>query len=288
MKTFKFFALTLTFFFSALGASFAQRSVEKDIANIKAAYDALNRKDWAAFSALCTPDFTEVNAGGPPAKGIDAAIELYKQYQTAFPDFKVKINEIVPAGSNRYLLRVTVTGTNTGYFLTLPPTGKTMNFDDADVVTLDDSGKCISHMITNVGEPIRQIGYGSMLNPSTQAVIAVYEKFGKGDVPGILESSTDDVVFEIQDRMFDSKARWFKGKAEVGKFFQELGGKFQYSKFQPTRFVADGDDVFVLIEAEYKLVPTGKTYASTYTHHFKVRDGKIAYFRGVDDFQRSK
>jgi ketosteroid isomerase-like protein len=288
MKTFKFFALTLTFLFSALGAGYAQRSVEQDITNIKAAYDALNRKDWAAFAALSSPNYTEVNVGGAPVTGIQAALDLYKGFQAGFPDFMVKINDIVPAGKNRYLLRVSITGTNTGNFMMLPPTGKPIKFEDADVVTLDDNGKCLSHMITNTGESFRQIGYGSMFNPSTQAVIAVYEKFGKGDVPGILAASTDDVVFEIQDRMFDSKARWFKGKAEAGRFFQELGGKFQYSKFQPTRFVADGDDVFVLVDVEYKLIATGQTYTSTYTHRFKIVNGKVAYFRGVDDFQMMK
>lgn len=35
-----------------------------------------------------------------------------------------------------------------------------------------------------------------MLNPSTAVVMDIYEKFGKGDVPGILASCTDDVCFE--------------------------------------------------------------------------------------------
>ena len=288
MKQFKFFAFTLIFLFTNRIGMVAQSSPDKNIANIKAAYDALNRKDWAAFTALCSPNYVELNVTGAPVAGINAAIEVYKQFQRAFPDFKVQITDIAAAGNNRYLLRTSVSGTNTGEFMMLPATGKSMKFDDADIVTLDNNGKCISHGVTNVGEPLRQIGYGSMTNPNTQAIIAVYEKFGKGDVPGILESSSDDVVFEIQDRMFDAKGRWFKGKAEVGRFFAEIGSKFQYTKFLPTRFVTDGDDVFILIDAEYKYLPTGQMYASTYTHHFKVVNGKITYFRGVDDFQMMK
>jgi ketosteroid isomerase-like protein len=260
----------------------------KNKADIQKAYDALNRKDWAAFAALCAPNYTDVNVGPGPAVGINAALDLYKQFSVAFPDFMIKINEIVPASSTRFLVRVTITGTNTGSFMMLPATGKSIKFDDSDIVELDANGKCISHAITNAGEPLRQIGYGSMLNPNTAAIIAVYEKFGKGDVPGILESSSSDVVFDIHDRMFDSKQRMFKGKSEVAQFFQELGSKFQYTKFQPLRFVADGDDVFILIDAEYKYIPTGKMYASTYTHHFKVVNGKVTYFRGIDDFQMMK
>jgi len=263
----------------------AQDAVAKNKATVMAAYDALNRKDWAGFAAQCAPNYTEVNVGPAPATGINAALELYKQFHAAFPDFMVKINEIAPVSPTRFLLRVTVTGTNTGSMMGLPPTGKPIRFDDADVVELDASGKVVSHAITNMGEPLVQIGYASMLNPNTQAVMAVYDKFFKGDVPGILAGCADDVVFEIQDRVFDAQPRWFKGKAGVGSFFTELGGKFQYSKFQPVRFLADGDDVIALVQAEYKHLPSGKMYATTYTHHFRVVNGKLASFRGLDDFQ---
>lgn len=288
MKQFKIFTLFLALFCACTTKALAQDAIAKNKASIIAAYDALNRKDWDGFAALCTPDFTDLNVGPAPAVGVQASLELYKQFQAAFPDFWVKINEIAPVSATRFLIRVTITGTNTGSFMGLPPTGKSIKFEDADVIELNAEGKAISHSITNTGEPLVQIGYGSMLNPNTQTVIAVYEKFGKGDVPGILSSCTDEVMFDIQDRMFDSKARQFKGKAAVSKFFQELGSKFQYTKFQPIRFVADGEDVLVLVETEYKHIPSGNTYTSTYTHHFRVSNGKVSFFRGVDDFQMMK
>lgn len=286
MKNISFLALLIALFCTS--SVFGQDAHARNKANIYKAYDALNKRDWATFASLCTPDYTELSVGPGPVKGIDAAIEVYKQFAAAFPDFMVKIQEIAPVSTNRYLLHVTITGTNTGAFMMLPPTGKHIQFEDADAVDLNADGKCTTHSATNPNEAFRQIGYGSILNPSTGVVIGIYEKFGKGDVPGILEGSSNDVVFDIQDRMFDAQARMFKGKAEVGQFFQELGSKFQYSKFQPVRFIADGDDVIVLIDAEYKYVPTGKVYASTYTHHFKVMDGKVTYFRGLDDFQMMK
>ncbi|MEO6039858.1 MAG: nuclear transport factor 2 family protein [Saprospiraceae bacterium] len=286
MKQFQMLPLTLLLLLTALGSSSAQRSAETDKANIRAAYDALNHREWAAFSTLCAPNYTEVNVGPAPAVGINAAIELYQQFQTAFPDFMVKINDIAAVNPNRYLVQVTVTGTNTGSMLLLPPTGKSIKFDNVDVLEMDAKGKCISHAVSNPVEPLRQIGYESVANPSTQIVLAGYGKFGQGDIPGFLAMCSDDVMFDVEDHLFDSKARMFKGKAEVGQFFQEVNSKFQYTKFQPTRFVADGDDVFMLIDAEYTYVPTGKKYSSTYTHHFKVVNGKITYFRGVDDFQK--
>lgn len=288
MKQIKFIALIFALFSVFAQTAKAQQDLNVVKNNINAAYDALSRKDWQAFAALCADNYTDVNVGPGPTVGIQAAIGLYQQFAAGFPDFKVKPSEIVAAGNNRYYVRVTVSGTNTGSFMMLPPTGKAIKFEDTDILELDKNGKCIRHTISNPGESMRQIGYGSMIHPNTQAIIAVYEKFGKGDVPGILDACSDAPVFDIQDRMFDSKQRLFKGKAEVGQFFQELGSKFQYTKFQPIRFVTDGDDVFILVEAAYKHIPTGKMYTSTYTHHFRVVNGKVAYFRGLDDFQQMK
>lgn len=284
----KFLTTFALLFFFALCLSAQSGDMASTRNNILSAYDALSRKDWTAFAAQCANNYTDVNVGPSPVTGIQAAIGLYQQFAAGFPDFKVMPQEIIPAGNNRYYVRVLVTGTNTGSFMMLPPTGKPMKFYDTDIVELDNNGKCISHTISNPGEPLRQIGYGSMANPNTQTVIAVYEKFGKGDVPGILAICDDKVVFDIQDRMFDSNARMFTGKNGVGQFFQELGGKFQYTKFLPTRFVADGDDVFALIDVEYTHLPSGKKYASNYTHHFKVVNGKVTFFRGLDDFQMAK
>ncbi len=135
---------------------------------ILAAYDALNRRDFAGFAAKCSPDYVEKNVGPAPVAGIDAAIDLYKQFMTGFPDFKIQINEIVPASPTRFLLRVSITGTHTGTFMGIPATGKSIRFDDADVVELNAEGKAVSHSITNVGEPLIQIGYGSMLEPKPE------------------------------------------------------------------------------------------------------------------------
>lgn len=285
MKTFRFFLLAfLAFSFNACTAEAQDATTKRDFANIRAAYEALNQRNWDAFSALCTDDYVEVNVGPAPTKGLKNAIELYKQFAVGFPDFKLNILDIAPAGGGKYLIRMHITGTNTGPFMGLPATGKTINFKDADIVILNKDGKCTSHEITNTREPLVQIGYGSMLIPSTQVVMQAYEKFGKGDVEGISALCADNVVFEIEDHNFDIAMRTFKGKKEVAKFFEELASRIKYSKFQPVRFVADGDDVFILIDSDYEVAATKKHYSSSYIHHFKVSDGKITYFNGSDGF----
>lgn len=281
MKTIHFLFLLL-FVSSLQGCQSQNPNTARDIANIKATYEALNQRNWDAFAAMCADEYVDVNVAPMPTKGVQNAIALYKQFMEGFPDFKLNITDIAPAGKGRYLLRLELSGTHTGTFMGIPPTGKAVKWTDADVVVLNAEGKCVSHEITNTGEVMVQIGQASMLNPSTQIVLQAYEKFGKGDVPGLLSLCDDKVQFDIEDPMFDAKTRLFNGKAEVGKFFEELGTKIKYSKFQPTRFAADGNDVFVLVETEYEHPATKKKYASQYTHHFKVANGKVTFFRGTD------
>lgn len=274
------FSLILTFSCAFFQTAQSQDVTAKNKATIMSAYEALNRKDWTAFAALCAPNYTEVNVGPAPAVGINAALDLYKQFQTAFPDFKVKINEIVPASSTRFLLRVTITGTNTGPFMMLPPTGKSVKFDDADVVELNAEGKVISHTITNPGEPLRQIGYGSMTNPNTSVVLAAYGAFGKGDIPGVLALCSDNVNWDVSDIPAPGvEKKVYTGKPGVEQFFAQLGSKVQFNKFEPWRFIADGDDVVVFLNAELKSLADNKTYTATSVHQFTVKNGKITSFK---------
>jgi ketosteroid isomerase-like protein len=259
------------------------------IANIHKAYEALSKKDFQTFGSLCADDFTELSLGPQPIKGLQNAINQYKLFFDAFPDFKVEVVEIAPADNNRYFLRVHTTGTNTGSLMNLPPTAKHIDLWDMDIVEINKDGKAISHYVANPNGVMSAIGYGSMANPNTAIVIAAYEAFGKKDVPAILNLCSDDIKFEIHDQTLDPKGpHTYKGKTEAAQFFSELGSKIAYSSFVPSRFIADGDDVAIIINAEFKEIKTGKNYTVNYNHHFHITDGKIVYIKGVADMPQSK
>jgi ketosteroid isomerase-like protein len=260
---------------------------EAEKANIHKAYEALSAKDFATFANLCSDDFTELSLGPQPIKGVQNAINQYKMFFSAFPDFKAEVTEVAAAGKNQYFLKVHLTGTNTGSFMNLPPTSKHIDLWNMDIVELNDAGKAISHWVANPNNVMSAIGYGSYANPNTAVVMAAYEAFGKKDLPGVLNLCSDDVVFEVHDISLDSKANIYKGKDGVTKFFQDLGSKVTYTIFQPSRFLADGDDVTTLVHAEFKQNSSGKNFAANYDHYFKVVNGKIVSFKGVSDFPKA-
>jgi len=67
-----------------------------------------------------------------------AAIEnVYRGFLASFPDFAVQHSELIVEGG-RVVQMVTMSGTNTGGFMGLPPTGKHFSFPAVLIFTLRD------------------------------------------------------------------------------------------------------------------------------------------------------
>lgn len=105
-----------------------------------------------------------------------------------------------------------------------------------------------------------------------------YNKFGTGDIAGLLENCSEDINWqtpEIENAAFTGKRR---GHAEVGEFFAQLDAAEEFSKFEPTEFIAQGDRVVVLGKSAVTVRETGKSYETDWVHVFSVKDGKITGF----------
>lgn len=113
----------------------------------------------------------------------------------------------------------------------------------------------------------------------------VYDAFGKGDVAAILDLVTDDVDWASEST--SSMAPWHglrKGKGDVGGFFEALASTVEVLDFRPLAFAANDDgDVMVTIHFEMKVPSTGCSGAMQLHHWWRLRDGKIWYYRGTED-----
>lgn len=256
----------------------------KDMDNIRKAYSSLESHQFDAFIKLCAKDFSELSLSPEPIQGVDAALSQYKVFLEAFPDSKFEVKNIYPAGPRRYFVEIHSTGTNKNAFMGIPATGKSYTYNDIDIIQFNAEGLCTSHASINPNEPLRQIGLGYLVNPASSLVMTAYQLFGQKDIPGLMNLCSDDVVFEIHDRAFDNKLRTFKGKSEVAKFFEELGSKFNYTKFLPNQFAASSNTILVSVDAEFKTNKDNKTHRNQYAHRFEVENGKIKYFKGMDGF----
>lgn len=275
MKIIKLLSV-LTLFVAFSSAAQSPELIRK---NTMTAYESLNKRDFATFKTVCTPDFIDYAAGPTPIKGLDTSIEAYKMFMSMAPDIMFKVNNVIVDG-NRAIVEVEVIGTNTAsVFGMLPPSGKKIWYKDIDIVTFNEKGLGTSHSSSNPKEILRQIGYGFLENPNTQTVMNIYQAFSKGDVNGIVANINDKVTWDVLDNPGVKNPKVYTSKNEIPMFFKEIAEFGQVLKFEPYRFGADGDDVFAFIRVEWKSKADGKIWGSNFSHHFKFANGKISEFR---------
>jgi uncharacterized protein len=85
---------------------------------------------------------------------------------------------------------------------------------------------------------------------NTSTVREIYEAFGRGDVPAILNKLDDNIEWETQNPV--SGVPWLqsrRGKANIAAFFESLA-PLKITRFEPHTFFESGDKIFVLIAFE--------------------------------------
>jgi ketosteroid isomerase-like protein len=102
-------------------------------------------------------------------------------------------------------------------------------------------------------------------------VMEGYEMFQRGDIPRLLERYHDDALWIEPESETVPFAGRHQGKAEIARFFAQLGETTQAMRFEPADFIAEGDKVVVTGEATWQVKATGRTYDSPWVHVFTLR-----------------
>lgn len=119
-------------------------------------------------------------------------------------------------------------------------------------------------------------------NP-TAVVKDMYDKLGKGDLPGLLADFAKDAKWVLHGPAGIPFAGSHEGIAEVQAFFESFGQNATPSKFETREFIADKDRVVVLGYEEVTATPTGKVWKAHWTMVFTVQKGKIVSVDEVVD-----
>jgi len=119
---------------------------------------------------------------------------------------------------------------------------------------------------------------------NVKTIQAVYEAFGRGDLPTILDALTDDVDWASDAA--STEVPWWgvrHGKEAVTEFFVQLAGATETQEFTTLELVGEGDSVLSVVRYRVKSRTTGREAEMLLHHYWKFRDGKIAYYRGGED-----
>lgn len=122
----------------------------------------------------------------------------------------------------------------------------------------------------------------------------LFEAFGAGDVPRILDFVNDDILIEFygpEDVI--PYAGTYKGRDEARTFFETVLSSVNIHTFEPEEFLADKDKVIVTGHLHLTPKTTSGTIKSDFVHVITMVDGKWSRFRdfmntavAVDAFSR--
>ena len=73
--------------------------------------------------------------------GLVSVTQFYRGFFAAFPGIQLSFHDVLSEG-NKVACRFSVTGTNTGSFMGIPPTGKEVYMDGITILAFHD-GKCV-------------------------------------------------------------------------------------------------------------------------------------------------
>ena len=127
-------------------------------ATMRRTYQLLSDGDVDGFAQLLADDFVEHDEMPdlPPTK--DGVLELFRMYLAAFPDLHMEPVEILPSG-NKTIARVTTSGTQTGEFMGMPPSGRRVEVQMIDIMEFDHGGLVCGHWgVIDMLSMLQQLG----------------------------------------------------------------------------------------------------------------------------------
>ncbi|MBI3345053.1 MAG: nuclear transport factor 2 family protein [Gammaproteobacteria bacterium] len=112
---------------------------------------------------------------------------------------------------------------------------------------------------------------------NVQIVQQGYVDFSQGNIEGILNVMSDDVVWIDPGYPDIPYAGNLKGRVQVGEFFKKMDAAAVYTKFEPRSYIAQGDQVVALgFFAGYSKA-TQKTFESDWAMVWTFKNGKVMH-----------
>jgi ketosteroid isomerase-like protein len=126
-----------------------------------------------------------------------------------------------------------------------------------------------------------------MSNAAT--VQGIYEAFGRGDIPAILDQLSDDVAWDAWTDASSAQSAgvpWLAerhGRDQVGGFFQSLSA-LEFHTFAPYALIEGGDRVVAQISVDLTVRETGRRFRDDEIHVWVFGDdGRVTEFRHYVD-----
>lgn len=118
-------------------------SIEENKNIVRRYQEIYNHNDLDFLNEVLSEDLLTPNImpGIPP--GLEGAKAAHRIMLAGFPDYQTIIEDIISEG-DKVVARIKMTGTHTGEFMSIPPTGKRISFTGIYIVRIVN-GKIVEH-----------------------------------------------------------------------------------------------------------------------------------------------
>jgi len=117
--------------------------LEENKAIVRRFIEAYNKRNLDLFDDLLAPDYFDHTS----KVGVEGLKQLMNMAFKAFPDFHETIEDIIAEG-DKVWARITFTGTHTGEFMGIAPTGKKITTEMVDIFRIVN-GKLVEYRDVN-------------------------------------------------------------------------------------------------------------------------------------------
>src|SRR5919198_1845807 len=125
-----------------------ENSTEQNIRIVRQALEAFNTGDTTRVHEFISPQYfnheSQVDPLRGKLRGPEEFVDTIKNLRHAFPDIRHEEQAIIAQG-DMVISIINVTGTNTGNFFILPPTGNKINYEAVHIYRIGEDGKLVEH-----------------------------------------------------------------------------------------------------------------------------------------------
>ena len=117
-----------------------------------------------------------------------------------------------------------------------------------------------------------------------QVVHQLYTAFGRGDMPGILDTLAEDIDWLFVGRPEDVPfAGHRRGHEQMEEFFGIVGETVEPLEFGPREVMSFDDKVLALGHERVRVKATDRVFETDWAHLFTLSNGKIVRLREFYD-----
>lgn len=251
-------------------------------------YEAFNRHDIGRLREFIAEDMVEHEQplGTTGASDRDAVLAWTEAMWSAMPDLRMDVRDVITE-DDKVVGRAHITGTHTGELFGMPPTGRPVDIETIDIIRVRD-GLAVEHWgVTDTAAMMTQLGMAPA-EGVVETVMAIYDAFGRQDIPAILDLMADDVVWEHDT--VDHGVPWLRpgtGRDTVAAFFQIIGERLDVTRLEVRNLLASGNQVAAVVDLDVRDRPSGHELGDrSEVHLWTVEDGKVTAFRHHLDTHR--